>query len=75
MTYEICHLYCTLYLLLLQSQVLYIDFGNGETVDNTCLVEIPGNLSSIKPQAERYRLLGLQAASEDPDSMGYAQVS
>lgn len=57
---EVCVTSADLYfVLLLQCQVLYIDYGNSEILNRSDIVEIPPNLQ-YPSVAKKYRLWGLQ---------------
>ena len=58
----------------LQSEVQYIDYGNGEVVENAGIHELPGNLSSPRGHALKYVLYGLKPIYMDPGSVGFQQV-
>ena len=57
----------------MQSEIIFIDYGNGEVKPNKEIVELPGGLSAVEPFAQKYCLLGLKDAHE-VDSIGYEHV-
>jgi len=57
-----------------QSEVQYIDYGNGEVVQNGAIVELPPSVANIRPQASKYVLYGLKPYSYDSQSVGHEQV-
>ena len=58
---------------LFQSEVIYIDYGNWETKENKEIVDLPINLSTCEPLAQKFCLFGLKD-SHDEDSVGYLHV-
>ena len=58
----------------LQSEVLFIDYGNTEVKNHSEIVELVPNQASSKPHAQCYTLFGLKGNYQDPDSIGFRQV-
>ncbi|KFQ98249.1 Serine/threonine-protein kinase 31, partial [Nipponia nippon] len=52
-----------IFILMLQCQVLYIDYGNSEVLNRSDIVEIPPNLQ-CPSVAKKYRLWGLQLPTD-----------
>lgn len=61
--------------MVLQSELLFVDYGNSEVKPDCELVEIPPRLSMPKPYAQKYILYGLQPVHNDPGTIGYQQVT
>ncbi|GMT14304.1 hypothetical protein PFISCL1PPCAC_5601 [Pristionchus fissidentatus] len=53
------------------ADVLYVDFGNRETISTSDIASLPGTLSSIAPSAKDY-YLALTAVPNDEDYAGFA---
>lgn len=63
-----------LLLIVLQSNVQFVDYGNSELKFNNEIVEIPSSVQVIPQFASKYVLYGLKPL-HDSGTMGYVQVS
>jgi len=50
--------------------LLYVDFGNKETVDLSKLAALPGSYSSLPPQAKLYHLACVSLPTDEDDRLG-----
>ncbi len=57
-----------------QSNVLYIDYGNKEVVQNSEIVELRPSLANSEAMAKRFVLHGLNTLYKDAREIGFEEV-
>ncbi|XP_074648778.1 serine/threonine-protein kinase 31-like isoform X2 [Tubulanus polymorphus] len=53
------------------TMVRYIDYGNSEVVQNNAMMELPTNIATIKPYADKFILRLIEAIDKDENSEKY----